>query len=172
MNPLVSAARLRYANPTARTDMALMPTFAPARPAAIVSAEAALGQRLPSLLSELYVHVANGGFGPGYGFIGLPGGAPLDTGQSILSLYQEFRQTDPEDAEWSWPAHLLPVSHWGCAVYSCVSFTRPHPVVRFDPNGHALGESWEPAFRPEAPSFESWFEAWLAGSLSFALKPA
>ncbi len=172
MNPLVSAALDRYAIPTARTDMARLPTFARATPEAIVSAEAALGRPLPPLLSELYVHVANGGFGPGYGFIGLPGGALLDTGASLVSLYQGFRQPDPEDPEWAWPSRLLPVSHWGCAVYSCVSFTYPYPVVRFDPNGHELGTRWEGAFQPEAQSFEVWFQAWLSGSLMFALKPA
>jgi hypothetical protein len=172
MHSLVSAALSRYAMPTARTDLALMPTFARATPEAIVSAEAALGQPLPPLLSELYEQVANGGFGPGYGLIGLAGGALLDTGQSLVSLYQGFRQPDPEDPEWAWPAHLLPVSHWGCAIYSCVSFKHPHPIVRFDPNGHELGAPWESAFQPEAHSFEAWFQAWLGGSLSFAQKPA
>ena len=92
-------------------------------------------------------------------------------GDSAVSLYELWRDgEDPEDLLWAWPTALLPICHWGCAIYSCVDCTRPEaPVVRFDPNGHELGEPWEGAFRPEASSLEMWLRRWLAGTLPFEL---
>ena len=46
----------------------------PVPESAIVDAESKLGFRLPPLLREIYSELANGGFGPGNGLIGLTGG--------------------------------------------------------------------------------------------------
>lgn len=48
----------------------------PASPAAVARAEAALGFALPTTLRAIYLDVANGGFGPGYGVMGVEGGSP------------------------------------------------------------------------------------------------
>lgn len=42
------------------------------------SNKAILGFPLPPLLRALYTQLANGGFGPMYGLLGLAGGAPGD----------------------------------------------------------------------------------------------
>ena len=46
----------------------------PAPPAAVAEAEELAGRSLPSLLRRLYLEVGNGGFGPGYGLLGLRDG--------------------------------------------------------------------------------------------------
>ena len=173
MDDLIAQLSRRAAAPATAADMHDGPApaapYPPADAAECAAAEARLRFPLPASVRRVYTAVANGGFGPGYGLIGLIGGAPLDTGDSAISLYERWRdEPDPEDPAWAWPAGLLPVSHWGCAIYSCVDCTRPEaPVIRFDPNGHELGTPWGPAFRPEAASFEEWLGRWAAGTLAF-----
>jgi len=176
MDDLIARLSGRAADPVTAIDMAHMydappARYAPADATECAAAEQRLGFQLPEPVRRVYTTVANGGFGPGYGLMGLIGGAPLDTGDSAVSLFENFRDgEDPEDPLWNWPAGLLPVCHWGCAIYSCVDCTQPDgPVVRFDPNGHALGEPWGAAFRQESESFEAWLGRWLAGTLPFEL---
>lgn len=119
----------------------------------LVSVEAGLGFRLPDGLREIYLNVANGGFGPGYGLLGIASGTTDDLGNTADSLYALFAQTDPDDPEWSWPSHVVPFCYWGCAVYSCV--TPEDMVVGFD------GGQWA---EDEVP-LDTWFRAWLEGSL-------
>ena len=145
--------------------------FPPVTQEECAEAAARLGVQLPESVRRVYMEIANGGFGPGYGLVGLITGARLDTGGSAISLYEVFRENDPEDPLWSWPAGLLPVCHWGCAIYSCVDCTQVSaPVLRFDPNGHELGASWHSAFRLEARSFEDWLRRWTTGTLPFELE--
>lgn len=54
--------------------------FPPATEEQIRETEQVLKFSLPPLLRFLYLHLANGGFGPGYGIIGAIGGYPLDDG--------------------------------------------------------------------------------------------
>lgn len=65
--------------------------FPPATEQQIKETERQLGFQLPLLLRLLYTHVANGGFGPGYGIIGTPGGFPLGdgVGENIVLGYQQ-----------------------------------------------------------------------------------
>lgn len=150
------------------------PIYLPATQEQVVKAERLLGFELPELLRQLYLQVGNGGFGPGYGLISLPGGA-TDDGDSLIDRYHRCR-TVPDDDEPEWPKGLLMVCHWGCAIYSSVDCARPEaPIIRHDPNvayseiddlldenqrwpefGRLFGASWF-----EAPSLEVWLEAWL-----------
>lgn len=61
---------------------------------------------------------ANGGFGPGYGVMGVEGGFTDDLGHTVADLFEVYRQPDPEDPTWEWPERFLPICHWGCVVYS------------------------------------------------------
>ena len=56
--------------------------------AEIAEAERRLGFQLPELLRELYTCVGDGGFGPGYGFLGLIKPVPIGdfTGESVVEL--------------------------------------------------------------------------------------
>ena len=49
-----------------------LPPLKPASVDAVEAAERRFGHAFPSLLRRLYLEVGNGGFGPGYGIIGLP----------------------------------------------------------------------------------------------------
>lgn len=127
---------------------------------AIAEAERELGFRLPRLLRAIYLQVANGGFGPGFGLIGLEGGATEDHDLSLVEAYQQ-RETSPFDrdlpAELTWPDRVLPICSHGCAVYSCVDCNRRSGrVLTFNP-----AEWPEKPFRLQSPSLAEWLEEWL-----------
>jgi hypothetical protein len=60
--------------------------FHPATEAQVQSAEARLGQPLPSLLRDVYLQIGNGGFGPTYGLHGLDEGYP-DGERTIIDSF-------------------------------------------------------------------------------------
>jgi hypothetical protein len=79
MRSLVKELQERVADPRRAADCAINE---PRRPPAPISAdqlgrvEQLLGFGLPEMLRALYLEVGNGGFGPGYGLLDLPTGAP------------------------------------------------------------------------------------------------
>jgi hypothetical protein len=126
--------------------------------------ERRLGFALPPLLKRLYLDIGNGGFGPGYGLVGLTNGMPDDTGKTAPATYEVFRSDCSEEPNWNWPHGLFPICHWGCAILSCVDCTDPNFQMRiFDPNVHHEGSDWADSFFLESPSFHSWIEAWASG---------
>lgn len=86
----------------------------PATASEIVKAESRLGLKLPSLLKTLYTEVANGGFGPGQGFLGVPSRKST----AGLNLVKAYRNCGGR--AWQWPAHLLPAVYAGCDVFFCI----------------------------------------------------
>ena len=138
--------------------------FIPLPRAVVDEAEAALGFNLTPMLRRIFMEVANGGFGPSYGLLGLRGGMKNERGRDAVGLYEVFRQPDPSDPHWSWPAGLLPVGHLGCGMYMCVDCTKPEgPVIWFEPNPHVRGKPWTDSFFPLAESTERWLFAWIDG---------
>jgi hypothetical protein len=114
----------------------------------------------------MYGRVANGGFGPGYGIIGLIGGSLTDLKKDAVEEYGLRRSGN----EWSdgpdWPDALLPICHWGCAIYSCVDCaTSGTRIVRFDPN--PVDSDWSIAWADESFTLETWLRAWLNGTELF-----
>lgn len=135
----------------------------PADPNDVADDERQLGFSLPPLLKRVYTQIGNGGFGPGYGLIGLTNGVPDDTGKTGPAIYRQLRGVDPGDPNWTWPEGLLPICHWGCAILSCVDCANPdHRMRIFDPNVHGEGE-WADAFFEESPSFGQWIRGWASG---------
>src|SRR5260221_14743324 len=65
-------------------------TFPPASEAQMRKTEQQLGFALPPLLRLLYTHVANGGFGPGYGLFGVIGGFSF-TGSGGKNIVERYR---------------------------------------------------------------------------------
>src|SRR5262249_31445331 len=100
--------------------------------------------------------------GPAYGLIGLPGGFVDDQGKSIVDLYESYHVTDPEDETWQWPDGLVPMCHWGCAIYSCVD-SHTGSVITFDPGKQPEGKPLMLAFAQSHPSVAAWFEDWANG---------
>jgi hypothetical protein len=134
----------------------------------LAEAETSLGFKLQPGLRRIYGAIANGGFGPGYGLLGLRGGMLNEEKCDAITLYQTFRQADAEDEHWQWPEGLLPVVHLGCAMFLAVDSTKPEgPVIWFEPNPHEDGEAWDESFIPFATSFDSVIGDWLDGIDSF-----
>jgi hypothetical protein len=126
--------------------------------------ESRLGFTLPALLKRLYAEIGNGGFGPGYGLIGLTNGVPDDTGSTAPVIYEQFRQARTHEPGWHWPYGLLPICHWGCAILSCVDCADVNFRMHiFDPNAH-VSDDWSDCHFEESLSFESWIRAWASGA--------
>ncbi|MEU5507253.1 SMI1/KNR4 family protein [Streptomyces fungicidicus] len=132
----------------------------PADAATLARAEAALGFALPPLLAELYLRIADGGFGPEYGLLPLldsePSGEP-----AAVAQYLANRESGREDPDWPWPEGVLPISHWGCGMYACVDCRSPQaPVLLFEPNGDDPAQAWF----LDSPGLTDWLHAWLRGT--------
>ena len=88
-NQLIEAIRDRAARPELRNDFAHLfgaEVSAPAKTAAVDGAERAIGYALHPFHRRLLTEVGNGGFGPGYGLVGLPGGISDVDGRSLVEL--------------------------------------------------------------------------------------
>ena len=142
----------------------------PIAPADLERAEQRLGVELPGLLRRLYLEVANGGFGPGFGLLGLPpGGWTDDKGADLVTLLE--RNLDlPDDwgeDRWRWPRHYLPIAYHGDVVYAALDLSRDGaPVLDYDPSGLDWDDDDYPvdedeAFDEVAPSFLQWLVDWL-----------
>jgi hypothetical protein len=123
-------------------------------------AEAALGFSLPPLLAELYSRIGDGGFGPEYGLLPLldspPSGEP-----AAVAQYLAHREGALKDPDWPWPEGVLPISHWGCAMYACVDCrSRQATVLLFEPNSGDVDQAWF----VDAPSLSDWLRAWIEGT--------
>ncbi|MGC9501451.1 SMI1/KNR4 family protein [Streptomyces sp. WG7] len=128
--------------------------------AGLSRAEAALGFALPPLLAELYLRIGDGGFGPEYGLLPLldspPSGEP-----AAVPQYLANREDALKDPDWPWPEGVLPISHWGCAMYACVDCRSPQTtVLLFEPNSGDADHAWF----VDAPSLTDWLRAWVDGT--------
>jgi hypothetical protein len=143
---LVSRIRARASNPDTIHDMAqgLSPAprvFPPATQEQIAAAEQSLGFDLPALYKRILAEVGNGGFGPGYGLLGVQGGYPGFSEGSLSDFYAHCRRQGPEGDGAAWPSLVLPVCTWGCGIYSCLDCGEPGaPVLVYDPGVHVLDE--------------------------------
>ena len=126
--------------------------FGPASEPLVERAEQALGLSIPTLLRSCYLTVGNGGFGPGYGVIGLSGGYASDYG-CIVEAY-ELLKRDQESEGRRWREGLLPFCEWGCNIFSCVDCQGPKNQIYIFENF----DVW-----PQGYTIEGFFEAWMKG---------
>lgn len=99
-------------NQTARND-AKSRWFAVVDHEQIEFVESVIDVQLPTLLKRCYTEISNGGFGPGYGITGLPGGHKSSWGDLIESVAELRALEDCED-------NFLPLIDFGCAQILCV----------------------------------------------------
>ena len=152
----IAAIRRRLQSKITDLGEATYSKFGPGDPVKIADDEKRLGFTLPPLMKRIYIEIGNGGFGPGYGLIGLTNGAPDDTGKIAPEIYNQLRSADRDDPNWKWPHGLLPICHWGCAILSCVDCTDPNFRMRiFDPNVHEK-DDWADSFFEESDGFGIW----------------
>jgi hypothetical protein len=108
--------------------------------------------------------VANGGFGPAYGLLGLVGGARNEDGNDAVTMYERCREPHPNDPDWQWPERLLAVVDLGCAMFLCVDCSvEEGTVIWFEPNPHEHGKSWDDAFFPLGRTLRDLINGWIRG---------
>jgi hypothetical protein len=151
---LIEIIRRKAADPATRTDMARVPPRplpSPASAEAITSTERILGHALHPLHRRLLREIGNGGFGPGGGLFGVPGGHMDDDGRSMLELRDRLGN-DEEHPQL--PRGVLPLCDIGCGTWMCIdSLAEDGCVLVVDE--HGLTDS--------GMSFRSWIEDWAAG---------
>lgn len=152
MNPLIKQLKER-----------IKVSIPPATVEQIEAAEQELGFKLPRLLQEIYSQVANGGFGPGYGILGLPpNGATDDEGETVVSLYGVLPIGSPGDPKYTnpdfefidWPEALLPICYYGGNSYACLDCSKEDGPILIWSSGKLRQE-------PHATSLEKWLNNWL-----------
>ena len=138
----------------------LPPPPAPPDPEELDHAERFVGHSLPRLLRRLYLEVGNGGFGPGYGVLGVGGGHRDDLGGDLLASYRDWHTPDADGRE-PLPDSLVPLAHWGCGIYSFVDCADANGAMwACDPNPGVEND----VFR-EPLTLTDWFARWLDGRL-------
>lgn len=159
---LLHRIRLRAEDAQTRTDLLYnvdlgSKLIARATQNQVSAAESELGFQLPRDLVDLYLGVANGGFGPGCGIIGLFGGWTDDQGATLVSLYLDrIQRRKRKDPDWRWPERLVPFCYLGCASYSCIDCNSESArVVAAD----SEIEEWP----EESSNLRDWIAAWAAG---------
>ena len=121
-------------------------------------AEAKLGYVLPPLLSRIWIEVANGGTGPGYGLYGLDGGLPDEgTELTIPELCLHYRELSywEEIVGESLSQTTFPICDWGCRITSILDCSTPAGKI------FLLSESG--LLVDQNASFAEWIEDWLIG---------
>ena len=112
----------------------------------VEAAESYLGFELPTLLTRSFVHIGNGGFGPGP-LIGLPGGHESAHGD-LLQTWSALQDND--DCEEVW----LPIIDWGGRQFSLIDCDDLQMITLYE------GE-----FHIEDYTFDELLTRWLAGEL-------
>lgn len=126
--------------------------FGPTSNDVIERAEVEVEFQLPSLLKECYLKIANGGFGPGLGVIGVSGGYLSDYGD-IIGTYYQLRNDQIQTGN-KWEDRLLPFCDWGCNTFSCVKCDDSLQIFTFEDS-----KAW-----PQEYDLNSFFEMWMDGT--------
>jgi len=126
---------------------------APADEATVEAAEAVLRLTLPVAMRRVWMEVADGGFGPGFGLL------PLG---HVVKEYGSLRSPGMMPRGREWPAGLLPVLSqdpgWDCIEASTGR------VIGWDPEDLSERSSearFQASFSEVAPSVEAWLDEWL-----------
>jgi len=129
----------------------------PADEALLARAESALGASLPPFLRRVYAEVADGGFGPGVGLLGL---------DAATAAHARMRTGAELPRGRAWPDGLVPVVERDSGFYCVDTTTAAGPVVDWDPEelGEFSGEAaFARSFSEEAASVEAWLGTWVGG---------
>jgi hypothetical protein len=111
------------------------------------------------LLRRLYTEVANGGFGPTYGILGIVRSGQHDE-RDIIAVEEYVARPEFND-----PLGF-PLVQGGCSVWWYVSLTQPgNPVYLFDGDGWDWPEQDPPTVAVEQtwPSLAEWLGQWADG---------
>ena len=154
--------------------------FPPATEEQLLATEESLGFLLPPMLRTLYVLVANGGFGPGYGITGARGGyyfgddgryqttdmcTDSDSAVEYIDL-TDYEKThgNPEHIELHpgmWSARFLHLCYDGCGEDHFLDGNSGR-VYHVGCGSHEE-KGYASLISYEANSLEEWLEKWLQG---------
>lgn len=142
----------------------------PARPEKLELLEAEAGNPLPDLMRRIYLELADGGWGPAYGVLGVDSGHTDDLGGRLADVYRTWHETkDPMPSALSLPRSWVPFLHAGCAMHFCVETSNPDgEVLLFDPNP---GPPIEQCLLWRTSSFAEFVRLWLDGELEARVWP-
>ena len=121
--------------------------------AAISRAEATLGGTLPPVIRRAYLEIADGGFGPGAGMLGI---------DAAVATYRDLRRESPGPRGSEWPAGMLPLVEMNPG-WDCLDVPSGK-IVGWDPEDlrERSGEvTWRRSFRDLAPSAQAWLTTWV-----------
>lgn len=124
----------------------------PASAEQVAEAEAALGFEIPAGLRQLYLDIANGGFGPGDGLYSLV---------DLAGQYQDMTDEPFGPQGQPWPANLLAIGHDDPGEI-CLDRDSGAAIV-WDPEEieGASDKYWQRSFKAEADSLGALFDKWL-----------
>lgn len=143
----IEAIKRRAIQKETRTDFTKFgcPELAvPASQEMIEAAERELGFKLWSDHRQVLVEIANGGFGPGDGLLGLPGGRLDDDGNSLLDVTKMLLLEEK--------APLVSICDWGCGCWSCIDCTTGEMMI-----------CDEFGLTKQDVKFGDWLERWANG---------
>jgi TonB family protein len=134
-----------------RTSTRALPIRPPASVGELLRVEQQLDLRFPTLLSRLYLEVADGNFGPGSGLFPLTG-----TPSSLVSETLDKRDLVSDVGE-PWRKNLLCICTFGCTFYAGVDCGDDRGAVYLFEEHHGvndteLGKTWHvkgPQFAPK-----------------------
>jgi hypothetical protein len=156
-NRLIELLEARLKDPKRRTDSSKnvkTKKYPPASLAAVRQAEADLGFELVPFHKRLYLEVANGGFGPGFGILGVKGGFRDDEYGTLVDCYRRFASMYREDRI-EWPQGLLPIIDWGDFIWSCLDC-----IVG---NNGLICTLHEKGLNRTSHNLMSWLASWIEG---------
>lgn len=163
MKSTTELVRERLASSAGAIDLGDRDPYPPATLEQVRSAEDELGFVLPEILVELYVEVANGGFGPGCGLAGILG-AGTDEGQNdLIALWQGQRSEYWLSEFPAWPPSVVRLAYFGCAMYAAVDLEAEHPVFLFEPNSGPEELGYPNCLIPYDMPLERWLRLWAMG---------
>ena len=148
--------------------------FPPATERQLHETEDILGFALPAVLQALYTQIANGGFGPAYGFRGIQDGNPQRGGTipefflsredvSIKFFDLKGDEAQPEKdflfPYTQWPRSLVPLMDWGCGMDISIDCTSGHVLqcAPWDANNYQLTYLED--------SLKEWLQRWIQDEL-------
>jgi hypothetical protein len=135
---LLDQVKKRALDEATRTDFAdiLLPNVEPCMTEEDVDQlEAVLGFELHPVHRCLYTGIGNGGYGPGYGIIGGPGGYLHEDGASVVEVRKNLWVGKREGL----PARILPLCDWGDAIWSCIG-SRTGKILTLDHIGLTVSD--------------------------------
>lgn len=143
-----------------RVKVAFPQTVRPvATEAEVADAERRLGKDFPELLRRIFLEVGNGGFGPGYGLLGVGSGMKTPLGDDLVGTYKRLSYANGP----YWPKDHVPVIDWGGGSFSLIDFSSGR-INRFVPDIHGVGDPSGNELLEEADTLKDYLRLWLEGA--------